>query len=224
MQIYTIKNQKTKTVKNPQKSKKPENGLKSRKNAKISRKFSSSKIFPRFAFIFIFALLVCRFSIFSQKNYHRVFLCFQQIGSRPPPAAPVGKPPTPPPPTLITLRATPPIRQVFFPPNFKKPKKKSNLVYQEPAPVFESQPAAIHDQGGVRMRGDEKWPPAPVKQQAEVENAERIAVARGPAMRPRRVKRDYSTFFAQNALNSSYPGYRAPPGTQHYIEDGTSQL
>jgi len=74
------------------------------------------------------------------------------------------------------------------------------------------------------MRGDEKWPPAPVKEQAEAENIARIALARGPAVRPRKVKKDYSQFFAQNALNSSYPGYRAPPGTQHYIEDGTSQL
>ncbi|KOB75573.1 Uncharacterized protein OBRU01_04354 [Operophtera brumata] len=32
------------------------------------------------------------------------------------------------------------------------------------------------------------------------------------------VKKDYSSFFAQNALNQNYPGYRAPPGTQHYEE------
>lgn len=46
----------------------------------------------------------------------------------------------------------------------------------------------------------------------------------GPAFRPRKVKKDYSAFFAQNALNSTYPGYRAPPGTQHYVEEGTSNL
>lgn len=27
---------------------------------------------------------------------------------------------------------------------------------------------------------------------------------------------DYSLFFERHALNSTYPGYRAPPGTQHY--------
>lgn len=27
---------------------------------------------------------------------------------------------------------------------------------------------------------------------------------------------DYSGFFGRHALNSTYPGYKAPPGTQHY--------
>lgn len=27
---------------------------------------------------------------------------------------------------------------------------------------------------------------------------------------------DYSSFFQRHALNSTYPGYRAPPGTQHF--------
>lgn len=74
------------------------------------------------------------------------------------------------------------------------------------------------------MRGDEKWPPATYKAQAEAENEARKALARGPAVRPRRVHKDYTSFFAQHALNSNYPSYRAPPGTQHYIEEGTSQF
>lgn len=74
------------------------------------------------------------------------------------------------------------------------------------------------------MRGDLKWPPEPYKQQAAAENEARLALAKGPVCRPRRVNKDYTTFFAQNALNSTYPGYRVPPGTQHYIEEGTSNL
>lgn len=71
-------------------------------------------------------------------------------------------------------------------------------------------------QGGNNMRGDQKWPPAPVKSQMEHENEMRKQLAKGPACRPRKVKKDYSSFFAQHALNSTYPGYRAPPGTQYY--------
>jgi hypothetical protein len=71
----------------------------------------------------------------------------------------------------------------------------------------------------MNMRGDQKWPPASVKEQTEQENEQRRALAKGPACRPRKVKKDYSSFFAQHALNSSYPGYRAPPGTQHYTEE-----
>uniref|UniRef100_A0A0A9X4M4 Uncharacterized protein n=2 Tax=Lygus hesperus TaxID=30085 RepID=A0A0A9X4M4_LYGHE len=109
-----------------------------------------------------------------------------------------------PPKTVVQLRPSPPIRQA-------------------PSPVIVSQPATATVNGGQRMRGDQKWPPEPVKQQAEAENQARLALAKGPACRPRKVKKDYSSFFAQHALNSTYPGYRAPPGTQHYAE-GTSDL
>ncbi|CAB0008625.1 unnamed protein product [Nesidiocoris tenuis] len=110
-----------------------------------------------------------------------------------------------PPKTVVQLRPSPPIRQA-------------------PSPVYSSQPVTVTYQGGQRMRGDQKWPPESVKQQAEAENMARIALAKGPACRPRKVKKDYSTFFAQHALNSTYPGYRAPPGTQHYPSEGTSDL
>uniref|UniRef100_A0A1B6KKF4 Zasp-like motif domain-containing protein n=1 Tax=Graphocephala atropunctata TaxID=36148 RepID=A0A1B6KKF4_9HEMI len=110
-----------------------------------------------------------------------------------------------PPPSTITLRASPPVSQASV-------------------PVYASQPITATVKGGSRSRGDQKWPPETVKQQSEVENQARIALAKGPACRPRRVQKDYSTFFAQHALNSTYPGYKAPPGTQHYIEEGTSNL
>lgn len=110
-----------------------------------------------------------------------------------------------PPKTTVTLRATPP-------------------VSQSPAPVYQAQPPVASVQGGARMRGDQKWPPESVKQQTAAENEARVALAKGPAFRPRKVKKDYTSFFAQHALNSTYPGYRAPPGTQHYSEEGTSNL
>lgn len=66
------------------------------------------------------------------------------------------------------------------------------------------------------MRGDLKWPPESVKYQTEMENQARMALAKGPAFRPRRPNKDYSQFFAQHALNTTYPGYRAPPGTQYF--------
>jgi hypothetical protein len=110
------------------------------------------------------------------------------------------------------------------PPKSKVTLLPSAPIRQAPPPVITSQPATMSVQGGSRMRGDQKWPPENVKQQSEAENAARVALAKGPACRPRRVKKDYSNFFAQHALNSTYPGYRAPPGTQHYIEEGTSNL
>ncbi|GLG99339.1 PDZ and LIM domain protein Zasp [Gryllus bimaculatus] len=109
-----------------------------------------------------------------------------------------------PPPSTVVLRAEAPISQAPF-------------------PVFESQPAAVRA-AAPKMRGDEKWPPSEYKERAAVENQQRIALARGPAVRPRKVNRDYSKFFAQNALTPNYPSYKAPPGTQHYVEEGTSNF
>jgi len=65
------------------------------------------------------------------------------------------------------------------------------------------------------MRGDLKWPPPEYKEAAARENEERRKIAQGPACRPRKVHRDYTSFFARNALNSYYPAYKVPPGTQH---------
>ncbi|CAH0407409.1 unnamed protein product [Chilo suppressalis] len=102
-----------------------------------------------------------------------------------------------PPPTTITLRPQQP-------------------VHQQPPPVFSSQPATASFKGGVNMRGDLKWPPQSVKEAVAAENEARIQLAKGPACRPRKVKKDYTQFFAKNALNQNYPGYRVPPGTQYY--------
>ncbi|KAK2582422.1 hypothetical protein KPH14_004735 [Odynerus spinipes] len=101
------------------------------------------------------------------------------------------------PPSTIVLRPEPPISQA-------------------PAPVYQAQPAATKAPISGNMRGDQKWPPASVKAQTEAENRARMELAKGPAFRPRRVNKDYSGFFAQHALNSTYPGYRAPPGTQYF--------
>ncbi|KAI4498832.1 hypothetical protein M0802_006007 [Mischocyttarus mexicanus] len=101
------------------------------------------------------------------------------------------------PPSTIVLRPEPPISQA-------------------PAPVYQAQPAATKAPISGNMRGDLKWPPPSVKAQTEAENQARMDLARGPAFRPRRVNKDYSGFFAQHALNSTYPGYRAPPGTQYF--------
>ncbi|XP_026737055.1 extensin isoform X2 [Trichoplusia ni] len=105
-----------------------------------------------------------------------------------------------PPPATITLRQQQP-------------------VHQKPPPVFASQPATASFQGGINMRGDQKWPPQSVKEAVAAENEARRQLARGPACRPRKVNKDYSTFFAQHALSHNYPGYRAPPGTQHYDDN-----
>jgi len=122
----------------------------------------------------------------------------------PPPQQQVYQPQYEPPPATVVLRPAAP-------------------VSQEPPPVFTSQPAATKAvQGNMRMRGDEKWPPTAYKMQAAAENEARIALAKGPAFRPKKVRKDYTAFFAQNALTPNYPTYKAPPGTQHYIEEGTS--
>lgn len=97
--------------------------------------------------------------------------------------------------------------------------RPSAPISQSSPPVVVSQPATASIRGGARCRGDQKWPPESYKQQAQVENEARLAVAKGPAFRPKKVRRDYMPFFAKNALPSSYPGYKVPPGTQHYFED-----
>ncbi|XP_063824290.1 uncharacterized protein LOC135073950 isoform X6 [Ostrinia nubilalis] len=109
----------------------------------------------------------------------------------------------------------PPQRQ-FEPPPATITLRQQQPIHQKPPPVFASQPATASFQGGVNMRGDQKWPPQSVKEAVEAENEARRQLAKGPACRPRKVKKDYTTFFAQHALNNNYPGYRAPPGTQHY--------
>ncbi|KAG5879069.1 hypothetical protein JTB14_023896 [Gonioctena quinquepunctata] len=105
--------------------------------------------------------------------------------------------PVEPPPSIITLRPVAPVSQA-------------------PPPVFTSQPATATLKGGKHLRGDLKWPPENVKSQADEENRLRLELAKGPVFRPKRPQRDYTSFFAQHALNSTYPGYKIPPGTQYF--------
>ncbi|XP_055912895.1 uncharacterized protein LOC129946661 isoform X2 [Eupeodes corollae] len=93
--------------------------------------------------------------------------------------------------------------------------RKEAPITQQPAPVYTSQPAAASFRGGSNMRGDLKWPPPEYKEQAVVENEERRRIAQGPICRPRRINKDYTQFFAKNALSHHYPSYKTPPGTQH---------
>ncbi|XP_032590292.1 mediator of RNA polymerase II transcription subunit 15 isoform X15 [Drosophila grimshawi] len=93
--------------------------------------------------------------------------------------------------------------------------RKEAPVSQTPQPVYTSQPAAVSYQGGSKLRGDLKWPPPEYKEAAVKENEERRLLALGPVCRPRRVNRDYTTFFARHQLNNGYPSYKVPPGTQH---------
>ncbi|XP_011298626.1 pollen-specific leucine-rich repeat extensin-like protein 4 isoform X2 [Fopius arisanus] len=129
----------------------------------------------------------------SPQSHQPVFKKSDSIEATPRHPAPISQPP----PSIITLRPELPISQV-------------------PAPVYQAQPAATMAPISGNMRGDMKWPPASVKAQTEAENRARVELAKGPIFRPRRVNKDYSGFFAQHALNSTYPGYRAPPGTQYF--------
>ncbi|XP_050075133.1 uncharacterized protein LOC126562623 isoform X1 [Anopheles maculipalpis] len=107
-------------------------------------------------------------------------------------------------------------QQQQLPPTLITTLRKEPPMSQEPAPVYQTQPVAAIYQGGSNMRGDQKWPPEEYKRQSEVDNEERRKLAQQPAFRPRRQQKDYADFFAKNALNNTYPGYRAPPGTQHH--------
>ncbi|BFF98823.1 mediator of RNA polymerase II transcription subunit 12 [Drosophila madeirensis] len=93
--------------------------------------------------------------------------------------------------------------------------RKEAPVSQQSAPVYTSQPAAVSYQGGSKLRGDLKWPPPEYKEAAARENEERRQLALGPVCRPRKVNRDYTSFFAKHQLNNAYPSYKVPPGTQH---------
>jgi len=114
------------------------------------------------------------------------------------------------------VQAPPPATRTFEPPPSTITLRPEAPVTQKPAPVFESQPATATFKGGKHLRGDLKWPPEDVKTRMEEENRARMELTKGPAFRPRKVEKDYSGFFAQHALNSTYPGYKIPPGTQFY--------
>ncbi|CAH0729411.1 unnamed protein product, partial [Brenthis ino] len=109
-----------------------------------------------------------------------------------------------------------PPQRVFEPPPATITLRPQQPIHQQPSPVFASQPATASYKGGINMRGDQKWPPQSVKEAVAAENEARRQLAKGPACRPRKVRKDYSSFFSQHALNHSYTSYRVPPGTQHF--------
>uniref|UniRef100_U5EML1 Putative basic-leucine zipper bzip transcription factor n=1 Tax=Corethrella appendiculata TaxID=1370023 RepID=U5EML1_9DIPT len=80
-------------------------------------------------------------------------------------------------------------------PGYITPLRQHPPITQKPAPVYSSQPVAAIYQGGSNMRGDEKWPPAEYKSQADVDNQQRKQIALGPAFRPRRQNKDYVGLF-----------------------------
>jgi len=93
-------------------------------------------------------------------------------------------------------------------------------IEQERARVVTSQPAFKMSKP-IKMRGDNKWPPANAKpEDGETEVREFV--------KPKKQNKDYSGFFAQNALPPNYTGYRAPPGTQHVgcdeDDEGTTDM
>ncbi|CAG9823177.1 unnamed protein product [Phaedon cochleariae] len=142
-----------------------------------------------------------------------------------------------PPPSTITLRPQAPVSQVSPPVYASQPATATIKVkvsakhlrgdqkwppegvkekMSREAENLNASNSFLSLQGGKHLRGDLKWPPENVKVQAEEENRLRIELAKGPVCRPRRPNKDYTSFFAQNALNSTYPGYKIPPGTQFF--------
>jgi hypothetical protein len=113
-----------------------------------------------------------------------------------------------PPPATIPLRPAPPMSQPPAP-----------VVRSEPAvpeAAFNTSAPAAGGAAGSHLRGDTKWPPTCVRVQREAEREQQAAIARGPAVRPRRNQKDYTSFFEQNRLQGTGTHYRPPPGTQHY--------
>lgn len=82
------------------------------------------------------------------------------------------------------------------------------------AMVVTSQPA-FKISKPVRQRGDDKWPPKGAFDEPKMDVRELI--------RPKKEAKDYSKFFAQNALPHNYAGYHIPPGTQHFKVDEQQQ-
>ncbi|KAL1459852.1 hypothetical protein WDU94_011805, partial [Cyamophila willieti] len=112
-------------------------------------------------------------------------------------------------PQRLLSKPSTPTRQLFSPPPTTITLRTEPPISQKPPPVFVSQPATATMQGGNYISFH-----LPVS----------FDFSPGPLFRPRRVQKDYSSFFAQHSLTNNYPGYRVPPGTQHYIEEGTSNL
>ncbi|KAJ8935931.1 hypothetical protein NQ318_008707 [Aromia moschata] len=146
-----------------------------------------------------------------------------------------GAKPVEPPPSTITLRSQAPVRQAPPPVVTSQPATATlrvkvgqkhmrgdqkwppeDIRRQLEEETVDNNYSFLSIQGGKHLRGDLKWPPENVKRQWEEENRLRLELAKGPAVRPPRPNKDYTEFFEQHALNSTYPGYKIPPGTQFY--------
>lgn len=87
------------------------------------------------------------------------------------------------------------------------PLRQEIPLQQKPTGVYSSEPA-IKKKVPKWCRGDSKWPPAHTVDNNPVPE---------PTERPKKQHRDYSQFFSNNAIQNTYPGYRCPPGTQHFL-------
>merc|ERR1712106_159851 len=89
---------------------------------------------------------------------------------------------------------------------------------REKAPVQQTPPAMIIAQPAfkisqpLKQKGDKNWPPKENGNQTVTQEQVREFT------KPKGGKRDYTEFFAQNALPQTFNQYRAPPGTQHHGE------
>jgi len=83
---------------------------------------------------------------------------------------------------------------------------------QPPQEVYQSTPTAKKTPS--RWRGDLKWPPEYCREVPEEEQPKKEIV------KPKRQRKDYTSFFAAHELPNNYPGYRVPPGTQYYGAEG----
>ncbi|XP_047478249.1 LOW QUALITY PROTEIN: leucine-rich repeat extensin-like protein 2 [Penaeus chinensis] len=131
-----------------------------------------------------------------------------------PPKVNLGPTPTNPPPQP-TKNENAPNMTTTYPSGFKL--RERAPVEQAPARVVMSQPAFKMTQP-IKKPGDSKWPPKGNMEPTQEEVREFI--------KPRKSNKDYSEFFAQNALPHNYAGYRPPPGTQHHglLEEGVSNM
>ncbi|XP_072384814.1 uncharacterized protein [Diabrotica undecimpunctata] len=166
-------------------------------------------------------------SVPQSSQVHSVPIQVQRQASKPvelPPSTITLRPQAPvsqaPPPVYTSQPATATLKVKVNPKNLRgdlkwPPEDVKRKMYEE-AENLNTSNSFLSIQGGKNLRGDMKWPPENVKVQAEEENRLRLELAKGPVCRPRKVQRDYTAFFDQHALNSTYPGYKIPPGTQFY--------
>nr|XP_027209018.1 uncharacterized protein LOC113802610 isoform X3 [Penaeus vannamei] len=115
-------------------------------------------------------------------------------------------PPVPPRPANYPQNENAPNMTTTYPSGFKL--RERAPVEQAPARVVTSQPAFKMTQP-IRKSGDSKWPPKGNMEPTQQEVREFI--------KPRKSNKDYSEFFAQNALPHNYAAYRPAQAPQHPV-------